>query len=205
MQTGRLEAFSDGVLAIILTIMVLEMKAPAGHDLTALRSVLPTFLSYVLSFLYVGIYWNNHHHLFHAARSVTGTTLWANLHLLFWLSLIPFTTKWIGESHFATGPVVIYGVVLLLSGLAWEIVRRTLIRHHDRESLLVQAIGGGWQEAASIALYVAGIATAFIAPWVACLIYAIVAAIWFIPDRRIERALGSLDSQNSTDSRSSPH
>lgn len=189
MQKGRLEAFSDGVLAIIITIMVLELKAPSGHDLAALRTILPTFLSYVLSFIYVGIYWNNHHHLLQAARCVTGQTMWANLHLLFWLSLIPFATKWMGESHFATWPVVVYGVVLLLSGLAWEIVRRTLVRKHEPESALVQAVGRGWQEAASIGLYVAAIGAAFVAPWLACLLYAVVAAIWLIPDRRIERVL----------------
>lgn len=204
MQKGRLEAFSDGVMAIIITIMVLELKAPAGNDLVALQTVVPTFLSYILSFIYVGIYWNNHHHLFQAARCVTGPTLWANLHLLFWLSLIPFATKWMGETHFASWPVVAYGIVLFLSALAWEIIRRTLVRKHERESALVQAVGRGWQEATSISLYIAGIATAFFVPWLACVLYAIVAAIWLIPDRRIERVLTSKDSRGSTEF-TSPH
>ncbi len=187
MSKGRLEAFSDGVIAIIITIMVLEMKAPQGTDLNALRPVLPAFLSYVLSFIYVGIYWNNHHHVFQAVQRVSGMTLWANLHLLFWLSLVPFVTRWMGDSHFATLPVVAYGVVLLLSALAWDIERRVLIRIHDRESALVKALGGNFKEWVSVVLYVLAIGAAFVNTWIACILYSLVAAIWFVPDRRIER------------------
>jgi uncharacterized membrane protein len=200
MSKNRLEAFSDGVLAIIITIMVLELHAPHEFEWTALKSLLPTFLSYLLSFIYVGIYWNNHHHLLQAVHRIGGGVLWANLHLLFWLSLVPFVTKWMGESHFKTLPVALYGTVLLFSGIAWEILRRLLVRHHDRNSVLVKAVGRGWQEATSIALYIVGILMSFIAPWVGCLLYALVAAIWFIPDRRIERALASTDPRESNKS-----
>lgn len=189
MGKGRLEAFSDGVLAIIITIMVLEMKAPHDAGLEALRSVLPAFLSYVLSFIYVGIYWNNHHHVFHAVQRVNGITLWANLHLLFWLSLIPFVTRWMGESHFATWPVAIYGVVLLMSGIAWDIERRVLIRLHERQSLLVRAMGVNVKEWGSVVLYALAIGAAFVNTWIACALYGLVAVIWFVPDRRIERAV----------------
>jgi uncharacterized membrane protein len=191
MDKGRLEAFSDGVIAIIITIMVLEMKAPHSADLDALRSVLPAFLSYILSFIYVGIYWNNHHHLFHAVQRVSGMTLWANLHLLFWLSLIPFVTRWMGESHFGTWPVAAYGVDLLMCAVAWEIERRVLLRRHDRESALARAMGGNFKEVASLILYAAAIGVAFVNTWLACALYAVVAAIWFAPDRRIERAIES--------------
>ena len=191
MDKGRLEAFSDGVIAIIITIMVLEMKAPQGAELDALRPVLPAFLSYVLSFIYVGIYWNNHHHLFHAVRRVSGMTLWANLHLLFWLSLIPFVTRWMGESHFGTWPVAAYGAVLLMCAVAWEIERRVLLRHHDRDSALARAMGGNAKEVASLILYAVAIGVAFANAWVACALYGVVAAIWFVPDRRIEREIES--------------
>jgi TMEM175 potassium channel family protein len=191
MDKGRLEAFSDGVIAIIITIMVLEMKAPHGADLDALRPVLPALLSYMLSFIYVGIYWNNHHHLFHAVQRVSGMTLWANLHLLFWLSLIPFVTRWMGESRFGTWPVAAYGAVLLLCAVAWEIERRVLLRHHDRESALARAMGGYFKEVASLILYAVAIGTAFASSWVACALYGVVAAIWFVPDRRIEREIES--------------
>ena len=191
MNKGRLEAFSDGVIAIIITIMVLEMKAPQGAELDALRPVLPAFLSYVLSFLYVGIYWNNHHHVFHAVRRVSGTALWANLHLLFWLSLIPFVTRWMGESHFGTWPVAAYGAVLLMSGVAWDVERRVLIRLHDRESVLVKALGGNFKEGASLILYAVAVGAAFVNTGIACALYALVAAIWFVPDRRIEREIQS--------------
>lgn len=191
MTKGRLEAFSDGVLAIIITIMVLEMKPPHSADLDALRPVLPAFLSYVLSFVYVGIYWNNHHHVFQAAERVSGLTLWANLHLLFWLSLIPFVTRWMGESQFATWPVAAYGGILLLSALAWDIERRVLIRRHDRESALVKAMGGNFKESVSLLLYAVAIGLAFVHTWVACALYGLVAAIWFVPDRRIEREIES--------------
>ena len=162
MKTGRLEAFSDGVIAIIITIMVLEMKAPESAQLDALRPVLPAFLSYILSFIYVGIYWNNHHHLFQAAQRVNGRVLWANLHLLFWLSLIPFVTRWMGGSHFATWPVAAYGVVLLMSAFAWDIERRVLVRLHDQDSLLVKVKRRHAREVASLLLYALAIGLAFV-------------------------------------------
>jgi uncharacterized membrane protein len=189
MSKGRLEAFSDGVIAIIITIMVLEMKAPTGSDLAALRPVLPALFSYVLSFIFVGIYWNNHHHVFQAVQRVSGMTLWANLHLLFWLSLIPFVTRWMGETDFGTWPVVAYGAVLLLCAVAWEVERRILIRLHDPDSALVRAMGGNFKEWVSVGLCVLALGAAFIHPWIACALYALVAAIWFIPDRRIEREI----------------
>jgi uncharacterized membrane protein len=191
MGKGRLEAFSDGVMAIIITIMVLELKAPHSAELGALRSVLPAFLSYVLSFIYVGIYWNNHHHLLHAASRVNGITLWANLHLLFWLSLIPFVTAWAGESHFGTWPVAAYGMVLLMCAVAWEIERRQLVRLHERDSPLAKAIGRNVKEGVSLAIYAVAIGAAFINPWIACALYAVVAVIWLIPDSRIEREINS--------------
>jgi len=200
MNKGRLEAFSDGVIAIIITIMVLELRAPHEADLDALGGVLPAFLSYVLSFVYVGIYWNNHHHLFHVVQQVSGMTLWANLHLLFWLSLVPFITRWMGESHFATWPVALYGVNLLLCAVAWEIERRVLLRHHDIDSALAKAVGGNaLKERLSLALYVVAIGMAFVNPWIAGALYALVAAIWFVPDRRIERELGSASSNPRRD------
>ncbi|MBI1824992.1 MAG: DUF1211 domain-containing protein [Planctomycetes bacterium] len=191
MDKGRLEAFSDGVIAIIITIMVLEMKVPHGADLDALRPVLPAFLSYLLSFIYVGIYWNNHHHLFHAVQRVSGMALWSNLHLLFWLSLIPFVTRWMGESHFGTSPVAAYGAVLLMCAVAWEIIRRLLLRCHDRESALVKAIGDHLKEWVSLFFYAVAIGMAFVNTWVACALYGLVAATWFVPDRRIEREIES--------------
>ena len=187
MNKGRLEAFSDGVIAIIITIMVLEMKTPQGDDLTALRAVVPTFMSYVLSFIYVGIYWNNHHHLFLAATRVTGMTLWTNLHLLFWLSLIPFVTRWMSASHFATWPVVAYGIVLLMCAVAWDLQRRALIRIHGRDSAFVRAMAGNFKELISLLLYAVAVGSAFISTWIACGLYALVAAIWIVPDRRVER------------------
>ena len=191
MGKGRLEAFSDGVIAIIITIMVLEMKAPQSADLDALQPVLPALLSYVLSFIYVGIYWNNHHHVFQATERVSGVTLWANLHLLFWLSLIPFVTRWMGESHFATWPVVAYGVVLLMCAVAWDVERRVLVRCHDRGSALVRAMGGNLKEVASLVLYAVAVGAAFLSTAVACALYALVAAVWLVPDRRIEREVES--------------
>jgi uncharacterized membrane protein len=189
MSKGRLEAFSDGVLAVIITIMVLEMKAPQTTDPDALWPVLPAFVSYMLSFIYVGIYWNNHHHIFQAVERVTGMTLWANLHLLFWVSLIPFVTSWMGSSHFATWPVVAYGLVLLLCAIAWEIERRVLLQCHDRDSALARALGGNFKEWISAVLYALAIGLAFVSSWVACALYGLVAVIWFVPDRRIEREL----------------
>jgi uncharacterized membrane protein len=187
MEKNRLEAFSDGVLAIIITIMVLELKVPHGAGWDVLAAQWPVFLSYVLSFVYVGIYWNNHHHFLHAAQKVNGASLWANLHLLFWLSLMPVTTGWMGENQFAPLPVAVYGVVLLMCALAWQPFQRSLIAANGgKDSLLAQAVGADWKGWLAVAMYVSGIALAFVAPWVSCLFYATVAAIWFIPDRRIE-------------------
>jgi uncharacterized membrane protein len=189
MGKGRLEAFSDGVIAIIITIMVLEMKAPESAELADLRPVLPAFLSYILSFIYVGIYWNNHHHMFQSVEPVNGMTLWTNLHLLFWLSLIPFVTRWMGESHFATWPVAIYGVVLLMCAISWEVERRMLLRLHNPQSVLVRAMGGNLKELGSLILYLLAIGVTFASTSAACILYALVAAIWLTPDRRIERAM----------------
>ena len=191
MEKNRLEAFSDGVIAIIITIMVLELKAPHEPTLAALRPLLPTLLSYVLSFVYVGIYWNNHHHLFHAVKQVSGMILWANLHLLFWLSLLPFVTSWMDDSHFAPVAVAAYGAVLLLCAIAWGLLRMLLIREHERESPLVTALSRGTKEWVSTILYLVAIGLAFVSPWIACGLYALVAAAWFIPDRRIERAMAA--------------
>jgi uncharacterized membrane protein len=188
---GRLEAFSDGVIAIIITIMALELKVPHGADWDALRPMLPLFLSYVLSFVFLGIYWNNHHHLLQAVRRVNGRILWANLHLLFWLSLIPFTTGWMGENHFSAWPVAVYGGVLLCAACAYFVLARALIAHHGRESELATALGDDFKGKVSIACYVAAILLAFRMPWLACVIYVLVAVMWFIPDRRIERVLTS--------------
>lgn len=193
MSKGRLEAFSDGVLAIIITVMVLEMKAPTSADPAALAPVVPALLSYVMSFAYVGIYWNNHHHIFQAVRRVSGMTLWANLHLLFWLSLVPFVTSWMGNTHFATWPVVAYGVVLLLCATAWDIERRVLLRLHDPDSPLARALRGNSKEWVSSALYVAAIGAAFFSPGLACALYCLVAVIWIVPDRRIEREMSAED------------
>jgi len=189
MNKGRLEAFSDGVLAVIITVMVLEMKSPLGTNLEALTPVIPVFLSYVLSFVYLGIYWNNHHHLLHATQRVNGVTLWANLHLLFWLSLIPFTTAWMGENHFAAWPVATYGAVLLLAGVAYFILTKALIKLHGRGSTLATSIRGDRKGKISIAIYAAAIPLAFLQTWVAGVCYVIVAIMWLIPDRRIERRL----------------
>jgi uncharacterized membrane protein len=187
MNKGRLEAFSDGVLAVIITIMVLEMKSPIGTRLAALKPVIPVFLSYVLSFVYIGIYWNNHHHLLHATQRVNGATLWANLHLLFWLSLVPFTTAWMGENHFDSWPVAVYGIVLLSAGIAYFILTRALITLHGQGSTLATSIGRDRKGKISIAIYVTAIPLAFEKSWIAGACYVIVAIIWLIPDRRIER------------------
>jgi len=188
MNKGRLEAFSDGVLAVIITIMVLEMKSPQGTSLASLRSVIPVFLAYVLSFVHIGIYWNNHHHLLHATQRVNGATLWANLHLLFWLSLVPFTTAWMGE-NFASWPVVVYGTDLLLAGIAYFILTKALISLHGRGSTLADSIGQDRKGKVSIAVYAAAIPLAFARPWISALCYASVAIMWLIPDPRIERKL----------------
>jgi uncharacterized membrane protein len=192
MSKGRLEAFSDGVIAIIITIMVLEMKVPHGADVAALRPLLPVFLSYVLSFTFVGIYWNNHHHLLHATREVNGRILWANLHLLFWLSLIPATTHWMGENHFAAWPVALYGVVLLMAGTAYYILAHALIRHHGKASTIAAALGSDFKGKISLGIYVLAISLAFTTAWISCALYVLVAVIWLIPDRRIEKTLAQL-------------
>jgi TMEM175 potassium channel family protein len=189
MRANRVEAFSDGVLAIIITIMVLELKVPRGTDLGALTPLLPGFLSYVLSFVYLGIYWNNHHHLLHTVQRVTGGMLWANLHLLFWLSLLPLATGWIGENHLAPIPMALYGVVLLLAAIAYWILQRTIIASQGPASLLKAAVGRDWKGKASPLLYAAAVVASFRAPWAAGGIYVGVALMWLVPDRRISRIL----------------
>jgi uncharacterized membrane protein len=189
MSKGRLEAFSDGVLAIVITIMVLELKAPHTAELDALLDLAPEFLSYVLSFVMVGIYWNNHHHLLQAAEHIDGRILWANLHLLFWLSLVPFVTAWMGQSTFAAWPVAAYGVVMLLAGCAYYLLTRVLIAHHGSESRLARAVGRDLKAAISMLSYAAAIPLAFVDPRIACTLYIFVAIIWLAPDRRIETVL----------------
>jgi uncharacterized membrane protein len=189
MQKNRLEAFSDGVLAIIITIMVLELKVPHGIELGALQPLWPVFLSYVLSFIYVGIYWNNHHHMLHSTHRVNGSILWANLHLLFWLSLFPFTTGWMGENHLAPMPAAVYGLVLLMAAIAYYILQRTIIAEQGPNSLLASALGSDWKGKLSPVLYLLAMLLAFVSPWMATGLYAFVALLWLIPDRRIERAL----------------
>ena len=189
MEKNRLEAFSDGVLAIIITIMVLEMKVPHGSDLAALKPVLPVFVSYIVSFVYVGIYWNNHHHLLKAVRKVNGAMMWANLHLLFWLSLFPFVTGWAGENQFTTAPTVLYGAVLLLAGIAYKILQTIIVAAEGCESKLAAAIGRDFKGTLSPILYALGIAVSFFLPWLAGCIYVLVALLWLIPDRRIERVV----------------
>ncbi|MBI3130184.1 MAG: DUF1211 domain-containing protein [Acidobacteria bacterium] len=186
MGKGRLEAFSDGVIAILITIMVLELKVPHGADLAALRPLLPVFLSYLLSFLYLGIYWNNHHHLLHAAKHVSGPILWANLHLLFWLSLVPFATAWMGENHFAAIPVALYGVSLLMPAIAYYLLTLALIQRHGPESHLAVALGRDFKGKVSILAYALGIVAACRLPWLAMGLYVVVALMWLVPDRRIE-------------------
>jgi uncharacterized membrane protein len=190
MGKGRIEAFSDGVLAIIITIMVLELKVPHAADLGALRALLPVFLSYILSFAYLGIYWNNHHHMFHAVQRVSGSILWANLHLLFWLSLIPFTTGWMGENAFAAGPTALYGVVLLLAAGAYTLLQLTIIRNQGEHSLLSTAVGRDLKGKLSLLLYLIAVPCAFLDVHISEALYVGVALMWFVPDRRIERALG---------------
>jgi uncharacterized membrane protein len=189
MPKGRLEAFSDGVIAIIITIMVLEMKVPHGDRLQDLEPLLPVFLSYLLSFVYVGIYWNNHHHMLHTCSVVTGGMLWANLHLLFWLSLFPFATGWMGENHFTAAPTVLYGVVLLMAGIAYYLLQQTIIRAQGEGSLLKKAIGSDWKGKLSPVLYLIAIVATLRSPRVAQAVYVVAALIWLIPDRRIESVL----------------
>lgn len=191
MGKGRIEAFSDGVIAIIITIMVLEMKVPHDASLEGLRHLLPVFVSYALSFIYVGIYWNNHHHMFHAAKSITGPILWANLFFLFWLSLIPFVTGWMGENHFAKWPVIFYGLVLIMNAISYTILSRMLIRHHGENSLLAHAMGNDGKGKVSLVIYAVAIGLAFVQSWIGFALYIVVACIWFIPDRRIERTMKS--------------
>jgi uncharacterized membrane protein len=189
MTTGRLEAFSDGVIAIIITIMVLELKIPHGDGLEELRPLLPVFLSYVLSFLYVGIYWNNHHHMLHACTAVTGGILWANLHLLFWLSLFPFTAGWMGGNHFTAVPTALYGVVLLMAAIAYFLLQRSIIQSQGQDSFLKKAIGRDWKGKLSPVLYVVAILATLRSSWISQTVLVIAALMWLIPDRRIEKGL----------------
>jgi uncharacterized membrane protein len=189
MTKSRLEAFSDGVLAIIITIMVLELRVPHGSDLAALLAVAPKFMSYVLSFILLGIYWNNHHHLLQAIKQVDGRVLWANLHLLFWLSIVPFVTGWMGENRFTAWPVSLYGVVQLFAAVAYYILVRSLIHLHGRDSALAAAVGRDFKGKVSLAIYGVAIPLAFLSSWIACGLYVLVAVLWLIPDRRIERTL----------------
>jgi len=195
MKTGRLEAFSDGVLAIIITIMVLELKVPHGASLVDITPLLPVFLSYVLSFVYIGIYWNNHHHMLYAAGKVSGAMLWANLHLLFWLSLLPFATGWMGENHFAALPTAAYGTVLFFAAIAYWVLQQRIIAAEGASSKLREAVGSDWKGKASPLLYLTAIGLAFWLPQVAQLIYVTVALMWFVPDRRIENTLARRETQ----------
>lgn len=189
MHKGRLEAFSDGVIAIIITIMVLEMKVPHSSEILSLKPLLPVFISYILSFVYVGIYWNNHHHLMSAVKTVDGSILWSNLHLLFWLSLIPFVTSWMGENHFAQWPVTLYGIVLLMDAIAYSILSSRLITIHGKESPLAAAVGNGNKGRISVVIYISAIIISFFNAMTAFALYIVVACIWFIPDKRIEKKL----------------
>lgn len=186
MNRTRLEAFSDGVLAIIITIMVLEIKVPHGNDFAALQPLIPVVISYILSFIYIGIYWNNHHHMMHTVKHVSGSILWANLHLLFWLSLVPFTTGWIGENHFAPIPMAVYGIVLLMAAIAYFVLQNQIIRAQGERSLLARAIGSDIKGKMSPILYLLGIGSSFINEWISGSFYVLVALIWLIPDKRIE-------------------
>ena len=190
MGKDRLAAFSDGVIAIIITIMVLELHVPHGSDAAALAAIAPSFLSYLLSFIYVGIYWNNHHHLLHTVTHVDGLILWANMHLLFWLSLIPVATAWMGQNLGAPAPTAIYGVSLLMPAIAYMLLQRAIIHRHGKQSVLAEALGGDLKGKISPILYVAGIALAFVYPWISIALYVLVAVIWLVPDRRIERIVG---------------
>jgi uncharacterized membrane protein len=189
MTKGRLEAFSDGVIAIIITIMVLELKVPHGEDLAALRPLIPVFISYVMSFVFIGIYWTNHHHLLHAVDRVNGSILWRNLHLLFWLSQVPFVTGWMGENHFAEWPVALYGAVLLMSAIAYYLLVLAILAHHGKDSRVATALGRDFKGKVSVLFYVIAIPLAFVNRWAAGALYVLVAMIWFIPDSRIERRL----------------
>ena len=194
MSKGRLEAFSDGVIAVIITIMVLEMKAPHGEDAAALMPLIPVVMSYVLSYVYVGIYWNNHHHMFHATQHISGAVLWANLHLLFWLSLIPFVTAWMGENHFAPTPTALYGVILLLCAISYMVLQRVIIAAEGHHSVLREALGSDTKGKLSPVIYAIAIPLAYVSQWVAGGLYLLVALVWLIPDRRIERALAGRET-----------
>jgi uncharacterized membrane protein len=187
MHKGRLEAFSDGVIAIIITIMVLEMKVPHGTDLASLEPLFPVFLSYILGFIYVGIYWNNHHHLMQVVQKVRGPILWANMHLLFWLSLFPFTTGWMGENHFAELPVALYGANLLCAAIAYYILTLTLLRHHEKDSKLAIALGKDFKGKISVVVYAMAVPLTFVHIWIGLLAYQIVAVMWLLPDKRMEK------------------
>ncbi len=189
MHKGRLEAFSDGVLAIIITIMVLELKVPHESSLTELLSMYPIFVSYILSFIFVGIYWNNHHHMMQAAERINGATLWANLHLLFWLSLVPFSTAWMGESHFAEGPVAFYGFILLMSGVAYYILAQSLLRHHGKDSTIGRALGSDFKGKLSLVMYLVALGFSHFNTWVSYGLYIAVALMWLYPDPRIEKEM----------------
>ena len=192
MEKNRIEAFSDGVIAIIITIMVLNLAVPKSDDLSALKPQLPIFLTYALSYLYVGIYWNNHHHLLKAARRATSAVMWANLHLLFWLSLFPFMTGWMGQNHFSPAPTAVYGAVLLLAAIAYFILQTVIVADHGRDSKLAREIGKDWKGKLSIASYATGTAVAFWHGWISCCIYALMALMWLIPDRRLEQVIHEL-------------
>jgi len=189
MSKGRLEAFSDGVFAVIITIMVLDMRLPHGTDVRALKSLAPVFLCYVLSYIYIGIYWNNHHHLLHASERVTGGVLWANLALLFCLSLVPLATAWMGENNYPPLPVAVYGIMLLSAGIAYFVLTKALVAHHSKNSVLATSIGNDWKGAVSVLVYLLAISVAFFRPWLACAGYVFVALMWLLPDRRIEKHL----------------
>lgn len=196
MKKGRLEAFSDGVVAIIITIMVLELHVPHGDSISAMIPVLPAFLSYVLSFVYIGIYWNNHHHMIYLVEKINGAVLWANLNLLFWLSLIPFVTTWMGENHFSKWPVVLYGMVLIMNAISYTILATLLIRQNGKDSALAQALGKDWKGKISLVIYAAGIGMAFLNAAIAVSLYVVVAVIWFIPDPRIEEKVKKGEAPN---------
>lgn len=190
MKKGRLEAFSDGVIAILITIMVLELHVPHGDNISDLVPLLPTIISYVLSFVFIGIYWNNHHHMLYAVEKINGAALWGNLHLLFWLSLIPFVTAWMGENHFAKWPVILYGSVLIMNGIAYNIFCQLLIRQAGPDSTLAQALKKDWKGMLSVIIYMVGIGLSFLNSWLGFCTYIVVAMMWFIPDRRIEKKVG---------------
>jgi len=198
MHKGRLEAFSDGVLAIIITIMVLEMEAPKGAQLGTLRPLVPTFLSYVLSLLYLGIYWSNHHHLLYVTHRVSGAIMWANLHLLFWLSLVPFVTRWMGETHFAPGPTMLYGMILLLAGIAYWLLQHTILLEEGAGSTLAAAVGSDWKGRVSLLIYCVAIPLALLRPWIAGVLYAFGVLPWLVPDRRIERKVSHAGQEVGT-------